>query len=212
MKDIKGYLFSLSEFDSEKYADLDLDRLAIYALNLLEEHRVPLYFDYVAVAIFRLFPKRFSMANFDMYPDTNRINKSLRRLTDSKRNNWARGNIENGFVLTDAGREMNRQVQGMLAVADKGGAKKSDDRRGRSAGSDISEVKQSGIFRKWQHSAPITDFEVFEFLGAPAYTPKPLLANHLEKLKDSSNSENDEEAIAFLEWLRNDYRHIFEEN
>jgi hypothetical protein len=38
----------------------------------------------------------------------------MRRLTDQKRKRWATGNIENGFQLTDFGREMAMQVSSFL--------------------------------------------------------------------------------------------------
>ena len=81
----KKILAGLKQLPAASYDGFDLDRLVAYTLFILEENKVPLYFDFIAVGLFRLFPRKFSMANFRQYPDTNRISKALRRLTDQKR-------------------------------------------------------------------------------------------------------------------------------
>ena len=107
-------VLGFTSLNEEKYQDLDLDRILLYTLVTMEEKKVPLFFDLLVVAAFRLFPKKFSMATFEQYPDTSRIDKAARRLVDPKRKGWATGNIENGFHLTDLGREVARETSILL--------------------------------------------------------------------------------------------------
>ncbi len=211
--EIKKNLLKLRAFDPKVYAGLDLDRLVVFALMTLEQEKAPLYFDYIAVGLFKMFPEKFSMANFSQYPDTNRISKALRRLTDQKRKRWATGNIENGFSLTDMGREMGKQVYGFLNDPKAGNRPKLvpiSKSRGRSPEDDIREIKESDAFKKWQGDKDINNYEFFAFLKAAPYTPKQLLGEHLKRLKTSATTTKEKEISGFLTWLENKFQNLLQ--
>jgi len=204
MTDDKKAIIELKALTPKSYANIDLDRLAVHALCVLEQRKIPLYFDYAAVALFRLFPKKFSMANFSRYPDTNRINKALRRLTDQARKSWATGSVENGFSLTDLGREVGKQVLDILNNPDRQGVVKTPTptrSRGRSAVVETSDIRSSETFKKWSAKESISNYEFFAFLKAAPYTPKPLLLEHLTRLKNSATTAGDKEVLGFLKWM-----------
>ena len=188
MTDDKKRILGIKPLPPNSYHNFDLDRLAVYSLCLLEEKKIPLFFDYAAVTLFRLFPKKFSMANFSQYPDTNRINKALRRLTDQARKSWA-GTVENGFSLNELGREVGKQVLEILNDPERQGKvsppvpKRS---RGRSALVETNEIRNSLTFKKWTNEEAINNYEFFAFLKATPYTPKPLLLEHFMRLKKFS--------------------------
>lgn len=153
------------------------------------------------------------MANFSQYPDTNRISKAMRRLTDQKRKRWATGNIENGFQLTDFGREMAMQVSSFLKNPKASRHNKPivvTKSRGRSASDDIREIMESDVFKKWKAEKEINNYDIFAFLKAAPYTPKPLLAEHLKKLKGSADVIKDKEISRFLTLLENKFQNIFQ--
>lgn len=207
----KKVLAGLKRFPATNYDDFDLDRLVVYALFVLEENKISLYFDFIAVVLFKLFPLKFSMANFKQYPDTNRISKALRRLTDQKRRNWATGSIENGFYLTDLGREMAKQVSNSL----KNPVKKKDRKpivvsksRGKSPSDDIKEIRVSEAFKKWFSNEEVNNHEFFAFLKAAPYTPKQLLAEHLKRLRVSATTTKDKEVMEFLVWLEKKFSNL----
>ena len=211
MPNDKKTITALKPFAPKAYENVDLDRLAVYALRVLEQKKIPLYFDYASVALFRLFPKKFSMSNFSQYPDTNRINKALRRLTDQTRKSWATGTVENGFSLTDLGKEIGKQAFEILNNPDRqGGPKISPPKRsrGRSANVDASEIRESEAFKKWSVQEPITDYEFFAFLKATSYTPKSLLLEHLNRLKNSATNAKDKEVANFLSWLGQKFENL----
>lgn len=208
---IKKVLLAVKHFSFGNYDGFDLDRLAVYILYTLEEKKIPLYFDFIAVGLFRSFPRKFSMANFTQYPDTNRISKALRRLTDQKRKHWATGNIENGFHLTDLGREMAKQVSGSL----KNPLAKKDRKlivvsksRGKSPSDDIQEIRISEAFKKWFASEEVNNHEFFAFLKAAPYTPKQLLTEHLKRLKVSATTTKDKKVLEFLSWLEKKFSNL----
>lgn len=208
---IKKVVLKLKMLPLKNYQNIDLDRLVVYVLFTLEENRVPLYFDFIAVGLFKLFPRKFSMANFRQYPDTNRISKALRRLTDQKRKDWATGNIENGFHLTDFGHEMAKQVSNSLKNPLQVKNQKPiivTKSRGKSPIEDMREIRISEAFKKWFSNENVNNHEFFAFLKAAPYTPKQLLLEHLNRLKVAANTSKDNEVIEFLSWLEKRFSNL----
>ena len=201
----KKKILEIKSVNPKIYTPFDLDRLMVFALLYLEEKEIPLYFDYIAIVSFKLFPEKFSMVNFEIYPDTNRISKSLRRLADQKRKGLAMGNIRNGFSLTELGRQTAKQIKGFIEGKYDYRNKKEivGQSRGRSLRGDIDEIKNSSLFKRWTNKdlKDITDYEVLSFLGAIPYTPKRLLLKHLEQLKKIAVNANEKKTLSFLDWM-----------
>ncbi len=207
----KKILLSVKRFPVKNYDNFDLDRLVVYALYFLEKKKVPLYFDFISIGLFRLFPQKFSMANFNQYPDTNRISKALRRLTDQKRKRWATGNVENGFSLTDLGRETANQVSNFLKNPKLKKVRVSRvvaKSRGRSFDDDVHDIQESETFRKWKEGQEVNNYEFFAFLKASPHTPKQLLVKHLEYLKNSVAAVKNKEILKFLIWLEAKFHNL----
>ncbi len=200
------FILDIGTIDKRRYGDMDLDSLALYGLHYLKENNIPLFFEFIAIALFKLFPERFSMENFNQFPDTNRISKALRRLTDEKRKSWATGNIENGFTITEFGYEAAEQIAERLkrkvgTILER--RQRVTRTRGRSSRDMIKEIRNSELFKKWtsKPSQP-TVFEVTAFMNAAPYTPKNLLLKHLEQMNGAAKEEDDRNVINFLAWLK----------
>lgn len=212
---LKDIVLKLKRFPLKSYENLDLDRLVIYVLFVLEKKKVPLYFDFICVGLFKLFPYKFSLATFTQYPDAYRINNAIRRttgaLSDQNKKRWATGTPEHGFYLTDTGREIAKQVERLLENPklqhsyQKPSIKRS---RGRSPADDMQEVRSSEAFRKWSMDEDVNNHEFFAFLKAAPYTPKELLAEHIKRLKTSATTIKDKEITEFLLWLEKKFSNL----
>ena len=207
----KNYLNGLEAFPIGKYKKMDLDRLAVYTLSILQEDDIPLYFDYIVVALFRLFPQKFSLVNFDEYPDSDRVEKVLLHLKPRDRN-WATGTVKMGYVLTETGREVAKQTKEFLKHPEmQKGPKISHILRTASPENEIEEVRQSELYKKWtgESKNKIGEYDIWAFLHAVPYTPKALLRKYLRELKQSAEEINDGEVINFLKWLEKEYADLF---
>jgi hypothetical protein len=213
---IKNNILSLRPFSSKDYENIDLDRLVIFTMCFLERKGLPLYFDFISVALFKLFPEKFSMANFIEFPDTYRINNSIRRTTGSlsdrdKLDRWANGTSEHGFSLTETGKEISKQV--LMMLNNPKSIKTKNERayktRGKSLSDDILEIYDSDIFKKWQDEEEISDYDVLAFLKATSFTPKELIYNYLCRLKKSVNRDEHELVVNFLIWIEKRLNKIF---
>ena len=99
MDKYKKIVKKLKPYRESQYKNIVQDQLAIFTMDLLEKKGVPLYFEYISVALFKLFPGKFSLITFKEFPDLYRISNMLRlRLRPSGRN-WAVGNIKTNFSI-----------------------------------------------------------------------------------------------------------------
>lgn len=211
---VKKFILNLKPIAAEDYKKIDLDRLVVYALFLLEGKNIPLYFDFISVALFKLFPQKFSLENFKQYPDVFRVNNAIRRttgaLSDKNKKRWANGSPEHGFSLTDFGREIAKQVASLIKNPElqKDREKTNVKTRGRSALNDVQEIRNSDAFKMWRNSSDVNTYEFFAFLKATPYTPKQLLIDHIKQLKNSSIAEKDKETLSFLSWLEKNFKNL----
>ena len=176
---------------------------------------MPLYFDYIVATLFRLFPNKFSMATFTQYPDTYRINNAIRRiagsLSDKKKTSWITGSVENGFYINETGREVAKQVKNFIKNPSRHRKAIAKERsRGRSPLYDVKEITDSILFRRWQNNdLKISNYDVLSFLKAMPYTPKNLLLQYLENLKQSSNTVKNQDVSNFLKWIEEKFYNMF---
>ncbi len=209
----KDYLSGLEAFPIEKYKKMDLDRLAVYTLSILQENDIPLYFDYVVVALFKLFPQKFSLVNFEEYPDADRVEKVLLHLKPRDRN-WATGTVKGGYVLTETGIEVAKQTRELLKHPEmQKSPKLSHIVRTASPENEIEEVRRSELYEKWSAKSKnkIGEYDIWAFLHAVPYTPKSLLRKYLRELKQSAGEINDREILKFLKWIENEYVDLFKD-
>jgi hypothetical protein len=100
----------------EKYARIDLDHLLMYAVGQLNGIGADLSFENIIVAVYKLFPRKFSLVGYPEYPDAKRAHKCLRRCTYKTRR-WLGGKERQGFTLTDKSLIIIQKARSMLALA-----------------------------------------------------------------------------------------------
>jgi len=209
----KDYVGGLEPFSEETYKNMDLDRLAVYTMALLLENNIPLYFDYIVVALFRLFPEKFSLVNFREYPDADRVEKVLLHLKPRDRN-WAVGNVKEGYSLTEIGKEVAKQAKELLSHPLRQKIPISAPQiRTRAPEVDIEEIQQSELYKKWiENNKPgVGEYDIWSFFHAVPYTPKNLLRKYLIRLKQSAELVKDKKVLQFLQWLEKEYSYLLKE-
>src|SRR5438309_383340 len=104
---------SFESYAEAKYANVDLTGLAAFSVKRLQDLQIPTTFENLVVTMFRLFPSKFCLEGFPSYPDAARVGRTLLQLGPKYRN-WARGSVQKGFVLTEAGTNKASKVAAML--------------------------------------------------------------------------------------------------
>ena len=195
----------LTALDEQRYSDLDLNRLSVYAIAWLRDASLPCSFENVVVVLFRCFPTRFSLRGYEL-PDSNRVNRALLQLGPKWRN-WARGSPRTGYALTPLGEETLREVRARLAVDAPQLPRKHGPRSTAATwdpASDLAELRATNAFARFLSKGPtsLNAEDLWDTLKAFPYTPERAIRSRLIVLARSAKDAHDTPAAAFVAALR----------
>lgn len=188
------------------YSSIDLNRLASFTIHWLLEHRIPMTFENIVVAAFRMFPTKFALEGYPEYPDAARINRALLQLRPKYRN-WARGNVQKGYVLTESGLNEVRRVAEILnsKEAPLTETKRRQTRpRTMDLTRDLGALVESALFSKWKDRQLDAGslLELLDMLQAFAYTPTRALRERIATLENAARQVSRDDIIDFLRDVR----------
>src|SRR3989338_6036701 len=106
-------ILKLESLDLNKYANVDLDHLVMYAIGQLEKIGAELSFENAIIASFKLFPEKFALLGYPCYPDAKRVHDCLFRCT-FKTKQWLGGKTRQGFVITERSRIHIKEAEDIL--------------------------------------------------------------------------------------------------
>jgi hypothetical protein len=213
-------LDGLKPFAPTRYASVDLNRLTAFTISLLNELDVPTTLENIAVANFRMFPKRFAMVGYPEYPDIARVSRALLQLRPKYRN-WATGKTKLGWQLTNAGVAEARVIREKLAdnstsddrlvpsdLEAEGGGK---NRRTIHPEDTTIRIRSSPLFLKYtQGWKEVDPLEVFDVLEAYTHTPADALRHKLRRMRSAAASVGDKQVVEFLDELSKRFALLFE--
>ena len=210
----------LKPYPLDRYGNIDLNRLTVFTIYLLNQLDIPTTLENIGVANFRMFPRRFAMVGFPDYPDVTRVNRALLQLRPKYRN-WAMGNAKLGWQLTVAGEEEAKAL--LRKLGDNGvagvGASAGDveaEPSGRSkrtvhAEETTDRVRASPLFAKYREGWKDVDpLEVYDVLEAYTHTPPDALRHRLKRMRNAATSAGDQEVVTFLDELGRRFALMFE--
>ncbi len=206
----KSDLDDLSAFPITKYADIDMNRLLIYAIGWLRDRNLPLIFEYITVASFRLFPTKFGLRGFD-YPDSNRVNRGLLQLGPKYRN-WARGSTRRGYALTDPGEAVLKEIRERLSQTDreKGKTQPVQDQSNLASSytldpaAELAELTATPAYNRFMElgAEGLQVEDVWTVVGAFVHTPMEAIRRRLRVLRQMAKDLGNESAATFLKALQ----------
>lgn len=183
------------------YLSLDKDRLVLFAVGFLESKKIEPTFDKIVVAVFRLFPTKFSLIGFPEYPDGRTIYYcAYNHCTLTKK--WLSGNVQSGFKITERGgyflNETKKMLEGKIKLV-----KTYKTVPKRKEVTFIAVLKKTDAYQKYaqDRKEEITESEIREALKAPPNS-KELMQTHLQKYLEYANRIGDFPVIRFLEFVK----------
>lgn len=203
-------LGGIDAYQKTLYASLDLNRLVSFTIHWLLEHRIPMTFENIVVAAFRMFPDKFALEGYPDYPDAARTNRALLQLRPKYRN-WARGNVQKGFVLTESGLAEVQRVKDILNGQD---VQKVDTKRRQGIKPrtmdltrDLSIITDSNLFAKWKENriAEGSVLELLDMLQAFAYTPPKALKERIDSLQNTALQVGRVDIVEFFKDVRKNF-------
>jgi hypothetical protein len=206
----KNVIQEFEAYPEESYRDIDLTGLAAFTILRLNDLHIPNTFENLVVALFKLFPIKFSLVGFDQYPDAARVNRTLLQLGPKYRN-WARGSVQKGFVLTEAG---NLKVANVAKIIS--GNRTVEPQRARQPAlsrtmdlsKDIQAIEQSSLYQNWKTNGEIKNSDsiaLYDLLGAYAYTPPRVLLDRMKLLRTIVTQLGRTDILQFLDAVESEF-------
>lgn len=198
------------------YSEIALAALAAFAIARLHDLHIPNTFENLVVTLYKFFPARFSLVGFDQYPDAASVGRTLLQLGPKYRN-WARGSVQKGFVLTDAGNAKALDVAKALSGFRTSEGQRAKPRVSRPRTMDLSKdikaIEESSLFQQWKAGAIKrgNSLELFDLLGAYAYTPARVLMGRVKSLETIATELGRQDVLDFLSAVRKEFSDQFRE-
>ena len=206
----------LKPYDATLYENIVYAELAVYVLDLLQKNNIPTSLENISVALFRLFPEKFSLTGYPQYPDVTRINRTLLQLRPKYRN-WASGKIITGVSLTRNGARKAQDVQLKLS----GVVQQTPSKRSKSAANpvtleidkELQRIEASALFERWKRGVmeQATTMEFLLMIGAYSYTPPNAIRDRVDYLMQIASQFNRDDILHFLKDLRKRFANKFSE-
>jgi len=201
-------------FPPETYRSIDNNRLAVYAIALLSRNNLQVSQEAVIVALYLMFPEKFSLVGFNEYPDAERVNRTLLQLGPKYRN-WAIGNKQVGYSLNENGKLVLEQTQKLIESPEtiRQIKKKASKQRTMDPNIQIKEIEGTSLFRAYKsgkRSHP-DEFAIWELLRAFPYTPKSALVERMKLMTESARLSGRNDVLDFLKWVKDEFSDVFRE-
>ena len=209
---VEGDFFKkCTPIDENRYAQINKDRLVLYAVYLLEENKIEPTFEKVVAAAFNLFPKRFSLLGFPMYPDSRWIYYSLWHCVYPSKG-WLSGNPTSGYHVTPKGKRIISQT--LKALSGKIYApKKVASKQERKEIYFLNLLEKSSAFQKYLSGKTdeITEMEIRIMLRTRKDTPRDVVTLNFKKYMEYANVADRPKIVEFLEYIKKSHRwvHLF---
>lgn len=195
-------------FDPDRYEGIDLDRLTSYAIRVLVDHHVPVTFENIVVALFRMFPRKFGLVGFEHYPDAARVNRALLHCLPKYRN-YVAGSARTGFYLTNAGNGAADDAHRLL----KSDHVPSSAKRKRAvtpravADQFMREVDESPGFKAFKAGshASVERYDLLRLVHAGPDERSDLVEKRLSELSEYARQTRRDDIDGYLHWLADRY-------
>ena len=215
--DSKTFWTMLKPYAFERYQGVSLDKLAAAGIYKLNQAGIECTCENVVVAIYKLFPEKFSMLSFPEYPDSSRVASTLR--LGCRQSGYVTGNPPSGFSLTEIGRldaeDTLNKIESGTAVPNRTTGAYSRSRETRL----IKEAQSSIAFQEYQAGKMPKRFDVCDLLHGSVDTKEDILVDNLRTLNryaeilkpHSEYRELASSVLAFLGYVEKNWRAIMHE-
>ena len=212
---------SMLPYEPSRYRNLTLDKLAVVGIQRLLLNGLECTFDNIVVALHRLFPEKFSLISFPQYPDSIRVDNTLR--LDCRHSRYVTGNRVKGFALTELGKiaaeNTVRLLESAVRIRSTATVPLTGERRNRATRL-IREVRDSEGFKKYQTGGSLSRFDVSDVLHGSLDTEDDILRRNLLTLKTYVNmlrlldeyQELADSVLRFLDFVESHWEEIMSGN
>ena len=204
-----GYKTIIDGFQPIEYSKTkditSYEKLMLYAAEELEKNNVPLTFNYVCIASFKLFPERFCCdEEFKEFPSVDRLNRTYMHLKYVKKGkSYITGTMKEGFALTTFGRAMAKEVEALIngTEIDKSVKPVPVDAH-KKGNSQYYKFIESESYKQYLETKNINLKYMWKFFDVAPYTKIKKIKDNLELILQYAQEKNDQGCVSFISNLK----------
>lgn len=187
----------------DKYASVSSrEKLVVYAISYLRDHSIPLSFNNICIATFKLFPEKFYFSEeFKEYPHIEMLNRTILHLRPLERN-YASGSVRSDYRLTQIGEEVAKQVATELEDPSRGPVNKQImDKHKKTSVNEFNKIKNSDLFKKWVENNEVEDMDIWSFFEVTPYTQISKIQKFIKENIDFAKDQNEDKVVELLRFI-----------
>jgi len=207
-----NFIRSIKPLDYDKYKDVSSrEKLAVYTMFFLENNKIPLIFNFICVAIYKLFPKKFYFGDFEEYPHIEMLNRTILHLRPKERN-YAQGDVRKGYILTELGSEtalnVDRQLKGEISFSVSKNNDTVIDRVKNTPSKNLKNIELAELYKIWERNKKIENSEIWKFFEVTPFTRIPYIKTKLKDLKSFAQDGKNNKIYNFLIELEKHFNNL----
>jgi len=208
-KDIEFIRAIKPVFKSEMYDKISSrEKLIAYTMYFLEKNNIPMLFNYICIATYKLFPDRFYFGDFKEFPHIEMLNRTILHLRPKERN-YATGSVRSNYKLTELGYQIALEVEEELSG--KKNINKSKitaiDSVKKTSDSELKKIIQNKLFKNWEDTGKISEFDIWNYFEVTPYSRTGFIKNQIDELKMTAKKiKSDKKIITFLNELESTFK------
>lgn len=195
------FIKAIKALDFKHYASVSSrEKLVVFTISFLSEHEIPLTFNNICIATFKLFPEKFYFSEeFKEYPHIEMLNRTILHLRPKERN-YATGSVGTNYKLTPIGEEVARQVVNEINTPTHKpvAPKKAMDDHKKSAFNDLNKLRRSKLYQKWQSEHQIEAMDAWDYFEVTPYTQINKIKSVVKDTLPYAESQNETDLVELL--------------
>lgn len=212
---VSPLLQGLPSYAGRPLKHISLNTWAAYAIQTLADLGLPATKETIAVALFYLYPERWSLVGFPEYPDSERVNRALLQLRPKYRD-WAYGDSQLGWTLNEAGRAEAERMTQLLAnkheYEERPPQPKPSRPRTRAIDQSLKDLESSKLYLLYSQGKGTTAsrFDLWACFGSSGLTPPGAMESMRRNLVRQARALQRSDLVEFLDWMRKHFRQSFQ--
>jgi hypothetical protein len=187
---------TMVENDETSYMRADIHSLIIISIDNIVTNNEDCTFERLVYECFTNFPKIFSLFRYPQWPDSNKLDRPLRKLRER---GFIVGSPKVGFLLTEDGRH--RVVSIKKSLERQIGPKRAPRMLKGKERNLVVYIKSSDLYMKFKndkHDFELTEQDFIDFLRGTLETPRRVLKQTLVQYKNLAEQIGDVDLQQFL--------------
>lgn len=194
----------LKPIEYSKYKDVTSnEKLMIYVASVLEKQNVPLTFNYICIATFKMFPDTFWCdEEFKEFPSIDRLNRTymhLKYVPNGKP--YIAGTMKSGFKITSVGKAVAQNVESIIknGISDSTIKAPPVDMHKKGFDKDYVGFKENQGYKEYEMTGKIDLMKMWSFFGITPYTQIKKTKDNLNNILEYAKNMNDKEFAEYVE-------------